>query len=214
MLVEGEFTVESMTLENSEGQWLPTLPMRLNPGETIALEYGWPPLVAGRHTVTFTLIHKNVYGRQSVLKPPESLTLTLDLTIVLDRDGDGVPDDRDACPDTLGLPEFGGCPDTDGDGVPDKDDCCPSTRGTVRGCPDRDDDGFPDEVGTCDDLTIDGCPDDPCGVNGGCFECRKEYDYNCPYEDCKTDPVSGDQVCETKYHEKCNEREVCECPTE
>ena len=27
-----------------------------------------------------------------------------------DRDGDGIPDDRDACPDVPGLPEYGGCP--------------------------------------------------------------------------------------------------------
>jgi peptide/nickel transport system substrate-binding protein len=28
----------------------------------------------------------------------------------LDSDGDGIPDDIDACPDTPGLPEYGGCP--------------------------------------------------------------------------------------------------------
>ncbi len=28
----------------------------------------------------------------------------------LDSDGDGIPDDVDACPDTPGLPEYGGCP--------------------------------------------------------------------------------------------------------
>ena len=27
-----------------------------------------------------------------------------------DSDGDGIPDDIDACPDTPGLPEYGGCP--------------------------------------------------------------------------------------------------------
>ncbi len=27
-----------------------------------------------------------------------------------DRDGDGIPDDLDACPDVAGLPEYGGCP--------------------------------------------------------------------------------------------------------
>jgi len=27
-----------------------------------------------------------------------------------DRDGDGIPDDKDACPDIPGLPEYGGCP--------------------------------------------------------------------------------------------------------
>jgi hypothetical protein len=27
-----------------------------------------------------------------------------------DSDGDGIPDTLDACPDTPGLPEYGGCP--------------------------------------------------------------------------------------------------------
>lgn len=36
-----------------------------------------------------------------------------------DRDGDGVPDDQDACPDVRGLSRFHGCPDTDGIGIPD-----------------------------------------------------------------------------------------------
>lgn len=42
-----------------------------------------------------------------------------------DRDGDGIPDEEDDCPDVPGLAEFGGCPDTDGDGIPDHLDECP-----------------------------------------------------------------------------------------
>ncbi len=52
-----------------------------------------------------------------------------------DRDGDGVPDNDDKCPDVKG--QFNGCPDTDDDGIPDKDDKCPNDKGTKEygGCP-------------------------------------------------------------------------------
>jgi OmpA-OmpF porin, OOP family len=52
-----------------------------------------------------------------------------------DSDGDGVPDSRDACPDTpagVAVDERG-CPlDSDGDGVPDYLDRCPGTPRGVR----------------------------------------------------------------------------------
>lgn len=57
-----------------------------------------------------------------------------------DRDGDGIPDTTDDCPDHPGPPEYNGClgppPDTDGDGVPDKDDACPNQPGPpeYNGC--------------------------------------------------------------------------------
>ena len=35
----------------------------------------------------------------------------------IDSDKDGVPDDRDSCPEDPGLKEFNGCPDSDSDGV-------------------------------------------------------------------------------------------------
>lgn len=49
---------------------------------------------------------------------------------VVDSDGDGVPDDRDQCPNTpAGVAvDAQGCPlDSDGDGVPDYQDQCPDT---------------------------------------------------------------------------------------
>jgi OOP family OmpA-OmpF porin len=54
-----------------------------------------------------------------------------------DRDGDGIPDDIDRCPDQPGLPEHDGCPDRDGDDVPDIDDKCPDEAGPPEndGCP-------------------------------------------------------------------------------
>ncbi|MEE2789615.1 MAG: OmpA family protein [Myxococcota bacterium] len=87
-----------------------------------------------------------------------------------DRDGDGIIDSRDQCPDQPEdfdrVEDQDGCPedqDTDGDGINDSVDRCPNEpedRDGVEdddGCPDltkdRDGDGFLDEV--------DGCPDKP-----------------------------------------------------
>lgn len=82
-----------------------------------------------------------------------------------DRDGDGIPDKKDLCPNTPGLAEFDGCPDTDGDGVPDHLDECPAVPGlkVFSGCPDTDGDGIPDHLDKCPDVPglamFDGCPD-------------------------------------------------------
>lgn len=67
-----------------------------------------------------------------------------------DRDGDGIPDDEDACPDVAedrdGDRDLDGCPEEDGDrdrdGVPDRDDQCPDKKETINGV--DDDDGCPD----------------------------------------------------------------------
>ncbi|HMQ90795.1 MAG TPA: OmpA family protein [Flavilitoribacter sp.] len=81
-----------------------------------------------------------------------------------DKDGDGVTDGDDACPDVAGLAALGGCPDTDGDGIADKDDDCPTEKGTAanRGCPVRDADGD----GVPD--STDECPNQagPAATNG------------------------------------------------
>jgi OOP family OmpA-OmpF porin len=82
-----------------------------------------------------------------------------------DRDGDGIVDDDDACPDTPGVktddPKTNGCPpDRDGDGVIDSADACPDTPGLktddpkTNGCPDpdRDKDGIPNETDACPDV--------------------------------------------------------------
>jgi outer membrane protein OmpA-like peptidoglycan-associated protein len=82
-----------------------------------------------------------------------------------DRDGDGVSDKKDRCPDVPGLKKFQGCPDTDGDGIPDDQDACPNEAGpaATNGCPDRDGDGIPDKDDRCPDQAgpkeLQGCPD-------------------------------------------------------
>ena len=60
-----------------------------------------------------------------------------------DRDGDGIIDKNDACPDVKGPASLNGCPDTDGDGIIDRDDQCPTEFGTaaLSGCPVKDADG-------------------------------------------------------------------------
>ena len=81
-----------------------------------------------------------------------------------DTDKDGIPDNKDACPEVAGLKEFNGCPDTDGDGIPDKDDACPQVKGPkeFNGCPDTDGDGIPDKDDKCPDVAGPaenaGCP--------------------------------------------------------
>jgi outer membrane protein OmpA-like peptidoglycan-associated protein len=65
-----------------------------------------------------------------------------------DRDGDGLPDDRDACPDDPedrdGFEDEDGCPDpdNDADGILDVDDRCPNEPETANGH--EDEDGCPD----------------------------------------------------------------------
>ena len=101
---------------------------------------------------------------------------------VTDRDGDGIADAVDACPDTPGEPnddpKLNGCPkpkDRDQDGILDDDDACPDEPGVknddpkLNGCPkpkDRDkdtilddDDACPDEPGVAsEDPKKNGCP--------------------------------------------------------
>ncbi len=88
----------------------------------------------------------------------------------VDRDGDGIQDNVDRCPDAPedfdGFEDQDGCPedqDTDGDGYPDSRDKCPNDPEDFDG--DQDEDGCPDLAqdrdgdGIVDDR--DACPDDP-----------------------------------------------------
>ena len=102
------------------------------------------------------------------------------VVVQADRDGDGILDDVDKCPDDPedfdGFEDTDGCPedqDTDGDGIPDSKDLCPTEKGTPenQGCPrvvqDKDGDGIQDPVDKCpldpEDFDgfqdEDGCPD-------------------------------------------------------
>ncbi len=86
--------------------------------------------------------------------------------VVIDRDGDGVLDADDKCPDVAGLASLKGCPDKDGDGIADGDDKCPDVAGLAKyqGCPipDTDGDGVNDEMDKCPKVKglarYQGCP--------------------------------------------------------
>lgn len=95
-----------------------------------------------------------------------------------DRDGDGISDKDDRCPDEAGLKPLMGCPDRDGDGIADGDDKCPDVAGlaNLMGCPDRDADGIADNDDKCPDLkgpaATMGCPDrDSDGIMDADDEC-------------------------------------------
>jgi outer membrane protein OmpA-like peptidoglycan-associated protein len=80
-------------------------------------------------------------------------TLYKQILITHDRDGDGVVDEKDACPDSAGPVALLGCPDRDGDGVPNYKDKCPDVKGSpnFQGCPapDTDGDGVNDDDDKC-----------------------------------------------------------------
>lgn len=112
-----------------------------------------------------------------------------------DRDGDGIVDAEDDCPDVAGLASLKGCPDKDGDGLTDAKDKCPDVAGLARyqGCPipDTDKDGINDENDKC--VTVpgvaryQGCPvpdGDGDGVNDEEDKCPTTpgpaSNYGCP----------------------------------
>lgn len=126
--------------------------------------------------------------------------------VVLDKDGDGVPDNADACPDVAGPASLQGCPDRDGDGIADKDDACPDAKGPVelKGCPDRDGDGIADKDDKCPDVKglarYQGCPipdGDNDGINDEEDKCPTvpgvaRYD-GCPVPDSDKDGISDEE---------------------
>jgi OOP family OmpA-OmpF porin len=108
---------------------------------------------------------------------------------ISDRDGDGIPDPLDKCPDAPedfdGFQDADGCPDPDNDqdGILDIDDKCPNDPGPPpSGCPtaavgDRDGDDIYDPLDKCPDdpedfdgfQDSDGCPD-PDNDNDGVLD--------------------------------------------
>ena len=124
-----------------------------------------------------------------------------------DRDGDGIKDDVDACPDSPedkdDFEDSDGCPelDNDKDGIADSDDSCPldpedkDNFEDEDGCPDanrfdRDGDGILDDA--------DACPDDPEDKDGfedndGCPDPDNDHDGILDIDDlCPDDPEDKD----------------------
>jgi formylglycine-generating enzyme len=126
-----------------------------------------------------------------------------------DRDGDGVPNNEDRCPDQYGSATNNGCPpgntsnplaDNDYDGIPNTRDACPNEYGTAKanGCPDRDNDGVPDISDKClakaGEPHWQGCPDtDGDGLPDHEDQCPDakglSADYGCPPPDTDGDGV-------------------------
>jgi outer membrane protein OmpA-like peptidoglycan-associated protein len=118
-----------------------------------------------------------------------------------DRDGDGIPDSLDKCPDQPenynGFEDADGCPDdpdTDGDGIPDSRDACPLEKEDMDGyldedgCPelDNDADGIADAKDRCPNQ-----PEDPDGFQDedGCPDPDNDQDTVADVEDmCPNTP--------------------------
>lgn len=124
-----------------------------------------------------------------------------------DRDGDGIKDDLDKCPDQPedfdGFQDEDGCPepDNDNDGILDKDDRCPNEPEDFDG--DQDEDGCPE--GSEGDRDGDGildkfdkCPDEPEDKDGfqdqdGCPDPDNDQDGIPDKKDlCPNDPEDKD----------------------
>ena len=141
------------------------------------------------HSLTFA---GNI-GKRHVEAPKEVMIPVVEPP--KDRDGDGIVDSLDACPDQAGAAALNGCPDRDGDGIADKDDNCPDVAGLAKynGCPipDTDKDGINDEEDKCPTVAgvarYQGCPipdTDNDGVNDEEDKCPNEAgpasNFGCP----------------------------------
>lgn len=103
-----------------------------------------------------------------VVPPPPPPPAPVVRVVPVDKDGDGINDNVDKCPDVAGAAKYDGCPvpDTDGDGINDDNDKCRTVRGVAKydGCPipDTDGDGINDEEDKCKDVAgvarYSGCP--------------------------------------------------------
>lgn len=155
-----------------------------------------------RFTLTEKVVADNLFysfgvaqsiGRQrpAVIAPPPPPVMVAPK----DRDGDGIADADDKCPDVKGIASLQGCPDMDGDGITDGDDKCPDVKGTAKynGCPvpDTDKDGINDEQDKCPNQAgvarYQGCPipdGDGDGVNDEEDKCPTEAgpasNFGCP----------------------------------
>jgi OmpA-OmpF porin, OOP family len=123
-----------------------------------------------RFALTKAVIKDNIFYSlgvaQSIGKIKEKVAPLPPAPVVLDRDGDGIVDADDKCPDVAGTAALQGCPDKDGDGIADAQDKCPDVAGLAKyqGCPvpDADADGVNDEEDKCPTVKglarYQGCP--------------------------------------------------------
>lgn len=110
---------------------------------------------------------------------PELAVAECEEGVVMDSDKDGIPDDKDSCPDSApGVKvDARGCElDTDGDGVVDSQDRCPGTPpGTTvdaTGCKTAESDSDGDGIVNSRDR----CPDTPRGARVDANGCELDSD--------------------------------------
>jgi len=129
-----------------------------------------------------------------------------------DRDGDGIKDNVDKCPDDPedkdGFEDQDGCPDLDNDkdGIPDKTDKCPNDPEDKDGF--QDEDGCPDPDNDGDGLfdKVDQCPNDPEDKDGfqdddGCPDPDNDKDGFLDKDDkCPNEPGVAPDGCPRKYN--------------
>ena len=118
-----------------------------------------------------------------------------------DKDGDGIKNELDLCPDLPGSKSLNGCPDSDGDGIADFQDKCPNDVGAkeLQGCPDSDADGIADIDDNCPNeagiASNSGCPDPDSDGDGipdskdACPEIAGDTESGCPNDDNDDDGV-------------------------
>jgi outer membrane protein OmpA-like peptidoglycan-associated protein len=140
--------------------------VRARPVETILLTTG---LTAGLSQGVGTPSYRFVFGIAFAPQPP-------------DRDGDGLPDDVDICPDDPEdydqFADIDGCPerDNDEDGILDDEDRCPNEPEDMNGVVDD-----------------DGCPDE--GVTDRDHDSLEDYEDECPDEAEDFDDFEDDDGC-------------------
>ncbi|MFT3692991.1 MAG: OmpA family protein [Kofleriaceae bacterium] len=129
-----------------------------------------------------------------------------------DRDGDGIKDNVDKCPDEPedkdGFEDEDGCPDLDNDkdGIPDATDKCPNEPEDKDGF--EDEDGCPDLDNDNDGLSdkVDQCPNDPEDKDGfedddGCPDPDNDKDGFLDKDDkCPNEAGSAPDGCPKKYN--------------
>lgn len=155
-------------------------PLFLTPGFRLALADRVSLLLASKVTLAVDT------PATTRFRPPEEMFPDWQIGFALtwrsagpdtDRDGDGVPDFRDRCPqvpeDRDGVADQDGCPevDHDGDGIPDDRDACPDVPEDMDG--DADDDGCPEADAPAEPEGVehaeppDGAGDGPGVIGGG-----------------------------------------------